>query len=218
VMARGVDTELFSPRHRDSALRSAWGAAADTVVMLCVGRIAAEKNLGLLHDAWQAAQRRGLRVKLVVVGDGPMRAELERQWPGVFFTGLKRGHELAGIYASADLFVFPSLTETYGNVVPEAMASGLPVVAFNCAAASQLIQPGLDGQLADCDKPEQFVELACQAASSAASCSAMGVHARARVQAQGWDRIVNDLERLMLDLVENHGITTRSLEWRPAMN
>ena len=153
-----------------------------------------------------------------MVGDGPIRSELERQWPGVQFTGLQRGHELARIYASADLFVFPSLTETYGNVVPEAMASGLPVVAFDCAAASQLIRSGCDGYLAACDNPAQFVEQVCLAAASAQSRSAMGNHARARAQDQGWDRIISDLEHVMLDLLESPGTSPEPLEWRPVMN
>ena len=111
--------------------------------MLHVGRLSPEKNLTLLAEAWEqvsAQNTSGRKLHLVIVGDGPSRAELQRRLPNAVFTGALTGEPLAAAYASADVFVFPSLTETFGNVVTEAMASGLAVCAFDTAAAHQHIQ------------------------------------------------------------------------------
>ena len=131
VVSRGVDTRQFDPRHRSAGLRRQWGAGDDDLVLAYVGRLAAEKNLGAVlaaHDALRGSM--GDAVKLVFVGDGPMRAELAARCPQAVFAGQRGGEDLAAHFASADLFLFPSLTETFGNVTIEAMASGLPVVAL----------------------------------------------------------------------------------------
>jgi glycosyltransferase involved in cell wall biosynthesis len=148
VVSRGVDTRLFDPQRRSAALRRTWGAGDDDLVLAYGGRLAAEKNLGAVlaaHDALRESM--GDAVKLVFVGDGPQRAELAARCPQAVFAGQRGGEDLAAHYASADLFLFPSLTETFGNVTIEAMASGLPVVAFDCAAAAQCIQSGRNGLL-----------------------------------------------------------------------
>ncbi|MET0936188.1 MAG: glycosyltransferase family 1 protein, partial [Luteibacter sp.] len=137
VLRRAVDTRQFHPDHRDSGLRDSWGAGDDTPVMLSVGRIASEKNLHVVAEAFQALRRRSPGARCVIVGDGPERAALQAAHPDIIFTGTQRGDRLAAHYASADLFVFPSLTETFGNVVLEAMASGIPVVAYAEAAARE---------------------------------------------------------------------------------
>ena len=128
LMARGVDAGLFNPAKRSQALRENWGLDADDIAVLHVGRLAAEKNLTLLQPCLQALQNTHpqRRLRLVVVGDGPQRAALEQQMPDAVFCGAQRGEALAEHYASGDLFLFPSLTETFGNVVLEAMASAWP--------------------------------------------------------------------------------------------
>ena len=116
--ARGLeDTTLFSPRRRDLALRQQWGAAADVPVVLHVGRLAAEKNLELAITAFEAIRRIQPAARLVLVGDGPLAARLHARHPEFVYCGMRRGEDLAAHYASADLFLFPSLTETFGNVV-----------------------------------------------------------------------------------------------------
>lgn len=145
VVMRGVDTALFNPARRNPALRAAWGAGDDDCVITCVGRLAPEKGLGLLTHVFSTLRKAQANVRLVLVGDGPMRAELMRMCPQALFVGERRGEDLAAHYASADMFVFASLSETFGNVVPEAMASGLPVVAFDHAAAAELIIDGVNG-------------------------------------------------------------------------
>ncbi|MGB5064300.1 MAG: glycosyltransferase family 1 protein, partial [Candidatus Competibacter sp.] len=139
VLARGVDTRLFDPAHRDPALRRSWGASPTDPVALYVGRLAAEKNLQLVLAAYRALRAIQPTTRLVLVGDGPLAVRLQARHPEIVFPGMRIGADLAAHYASADLFLFPSLTETFGNVTLEAMASGLAVVAFDYAAARRHI-------------------------------------------------------------------------------
>jgi glycosyltransferase involved in cell wall biosynthesis len=136
-LARGVDTALFTPERRDDALRRAWGLETDDLAVIHVGRIAPEKNLGLVVQAYHAIRACVPTARMIWVGDGPALADLRRRHPDHVFCGMQRGEALARHYASGDLFLFPSLTETFGNVVVEAMASGLAVVAFHTGAARE---------------------------------------------------------------------------------
>jgi glycosyltransferase involved in cell wall biosynthesis len=197
VVARGVDTAQLDPAKRNASLRRLWVAGDDTVVVLCVSRLASEKNMTLLWRAFDAIQRRGIDARLVLVGDGPQRAQLQSLCRGAHFAGVRRGEDLAAHYASADLFVFPSLTETFGNVVPEAMASGLPVVAFDHAAAGQLIRHGDNGWLAPPTDAAQFVALATSAAADGATLRVVGGRARAAALALDWQRVIDDLEAVL---------------------
>lgn len=139
VLSRGVDCEAYGPGRRCGELRGAWGLADDDPAVLCVGRLAPEKNVELLVRLALELARDAPRAKLVLVGDGQARRRLKRDIPWAVFAGQRIGDDLATHYASADVFVFPSLTDTFGNVVPEAMASGLPVVAFDRGAARELV-------------------------------------------------------------------------------
>jgi glycosyltransferase involved in cell wall biosynthesis len=154
---RGVDLQQFAPHFRSPALRERLGAAA-LPILLFVGRLVREKNLDDLAAAVQVLRERNHRFQLVLVGDGPMRAELEARLPWAHFAGHQEGADLARWYASADLFVFPSTTETFGNVTLEAFASGLPVVAANCGGARDLVVPGVTGLLARPADPVSFAD------------------------------------------------------------
>ncbi len=160
VLSRGVDVQLFNPGRRDSVLRSEWGAGDKDLVVMIVSRIAPEKNLGLAIEAFERIRANQPTARMVCVGDGPIREALMRRHPEVRFVGTKHDVELARHYASADLFLFPSLTETFGNVVSEALASGLPVVAFDYAAASSLIKNGINGQRVDRGDDAGFIAAA----------------------------------------------------------
>jgi glycosyltransferase involved in cell wall biosynthesis len=157
VLHRAVDADLFHPRHRDPALRAAWGAGANDPVVIYVGRIAAEKNLDLAVRAFRALQERVPTARFVWVGDGPVRARLAAANSDFFFAGALGGEDLARHYASADLFAFPSLTETFGNVTLEAMASGLAVVAFDRGAAHEHLADGICGMRVPVDDAAGFV-------------------------------------------------------------
>jgi glycosyltransferase involved in cell wall biosynthesis len=198
VVARGVDTQRFTPSKRSEALRASWGARPGTQVVLCVGRLAPEKNLGVLLDAVQAmrADVSGpeQRLRLVLVGDGPERQRLQQRCPDAFFAGVRHGDDLAAHYASADVFLFPSTTETFGNVVPEAMASGLAVVAYDHAAAGQLIRHGDNGLLARYDDASEFCRVARRIAGDWTLMRALAAQARATASRMDWTRIIEAIE------------------------
>lgn len=198
VVARGVDTRGFAPEHRSDELRRSWLAGHDDLVVLCVGRLAPEKNLALLAHAFDAIAVGHPRARLVLVGEGPQRAELAQRLPGAVFAGQRRGAELAAHYASADLFLFPSLTETFGNVTAEAMASALPVVAFDYAAAAQLITPGASGLLVPFGDEAEFTRTALMLARSRELRGVLGRAARQRALQQDWDSVIARFELELL--------------------
>ena len=137
VLRRAVDTALFHPDRRSDTLRRSWGVEDGDLAVVHVGRLAAEKNLDLAIRAFEVIRAQHPRARLVMVGDGPLREALAAQHPHVVFAGMRHGEDLASHYASGDLFLFPSLTETFGNVTLEALACGVPVVAFDYAAARE---------------------------------------------------------------------------------
>ena len=194
VVPRGVDTRRFDPEGRQQALRTQWGADRGELVIGHVGRLAAEKNLGLVITAWRAVRAFRPNARLVFVGDGPMRTELQQTCPGAVFTGLQRDDALAEHFASLDLFLFPSITETFGNVTLEALASGLPVVAFDHAAAGQVIDHGRDGLLAPLGDAGAFVREAAALARDPVRRAALGAAARARALTLGWDAVLTRFE------------------------
>jgi glycosyltransferase involved in cell wall biosynthesis len=201
VISRGVDASLYSPARRSEALRAAWGAEPDDPVAITVGRLAPEKNLPLAVEAFVAARRSVPRARLVLVGEGPLRERLAAGNPDVVFTGMLRGEELAAHYASADVFLFPSLTETFGNVCLEAMASGLSLVAFDDGAARELVRHGENGLLAACLDPRAFVEHAVRVVSDRALARRLGAAARDTAEGRGWDAVGDRLETVMLQVV-----------------
>lgn len=198
VIARGVDTKLFNPERRDEALRASWGVGPRDPVLIHVGRFAAEKNLACLAEAYEAAWSRMPNAKLVLVGDGPERRAFQARFPDAIFAGVRKGEDLAAHYASGDIFLFPSLTETYGNVTLEAMASGLAVVAFNYAAAADLIRHDASGLLAPYGDGAAFVRLAAGLAAAPARATELGAQARNEAATRGWDRVVRQLEATLL--------------------
>lgn len=203
VVGRGVDTVRFDPRHRSEDLRAHWGASADAPVLLCVGRLAAEKNLDVLLDAWRSVKERTPAARLVLVGDGPLRAELMQRCPDAIFAGQRTGEDLSRHYASADLFVFPSLSETWGNVVTEAMASGLPVIAWDRAAAAELVRSGENGARVSCGDVEGFHAAVLQAVADPVALHRQGQAARALSLELGWDGIVVMVEEEMRAIVSS---------------
>lgn len=194
VVARGVDTKLFNPARRSLALRASWGAGADTQVVICVGRLAPEKNLDLLLDATEAMREEDPQLRLVLVGDGPDRARLAQRAPTAHFAGVRRGEDLAAHYASADVFVFPSTSETFGNVIPEAMASGLAVLAFDHAAAGQLLRHGDNGLLVGPGDSAGFCRMGQRLAGDAEQVRRLGRQARTMAGQLDWAHIVDAVQ------------------------
>jgi len=196
VVARGVDTQLFHPGQRSTAMRAQWQAHDDTVVLLSVGRLAAEKNLDLIVSTYQALVQNGRPVKLVFAGDGPYRSKLQADCPQAVFTGMCSHAELAVIYASSDLFLFPSLTETFGNVTLEAMASGTPVLAFDCAAATEVIEDRKNGWLVKGEDGQDYIRKALALTENANDLVQAKVQAHASIQPWDWQQIVSQVEAI----------------------
>lgn len=155
---RGVDRERFSPSHRSQEWRSELDIAPRDVVVLFVARLKWEKNLKVLCEILQRLHTGSERITSVIVGDGVAYGHLTRTLPRTRFTGRLSGSALATAYASSDIFLYPSTTDTFGNVTLEAMASGLPTVCADAPGSRSLVQPGTTGYLADPDSIEQFVE------------------------------------------------------------
>jgi glycosyltransferase involved in cell wall biosynthesis len=194
VVARGVDTALFNPSRRSAELRAQWRADAQTVVLISVGRLALEKNLGQVMASYESLKSAGAKVKLVLVGDGPMREAIAQRCPDAIFAGMLSHDALATYYASADLFLFPSLTETFGNVTVEALASGLPVLAFDCAAATDWVKQGVNGWLVSEAEPEAYVSTAMKVAMNPELLTQVASSTRSQVSQLDWDQISEQVE------------------------
>ncbi len=204
VVSRGVDTQLFHPDKRSAVLRSAWGVTDDTPVAMLVSRLAPEKNLPVVIQAFEQMRSAEPRCKLVIVGDGPARAELEKQQhPNVIFAGMRTGEDLAAHYASGDIFIYPSVTETYGNVTVEAMSSGLATIAYDYAAAHKHIRHDVNGLLAPYDDTASFVAQTKALVSDSARIKRLRTEARMTVESPTWEDVAGHLEAVLIDLVRN---------------
>jgi glycosyltransferase involved in cell wall biosynthesis len=201
IMPRGVDTGHFSEKLRSPHLRATWNAEPLDVVLLSVGRLAVEKNLDLLIKSYMHAKNIEPRTKLVVVGDGPLRDSLQKKCPEAIFAGRKSGLELAEYYASADIFVFPSLTETFGNVTIEAMASGLAVVAYRHAAAGDLIMTGNNGITVDPGDENAFIHAVTTTLMNQSLIRRLGFAAIATAKQQSWQEIVRRTECIWREIL-----------------
>ena len=166
-------------------------------MVTCVGRLAREKNLELLLGAFEAIRRSVPCARLVLVGAGPLQDELQTRAPDAVFAGQRRDDDLAAHYASADLFLFPSMSETFGNVTTEALASGLPVVAFDHAAAAQLIIDGEQGVCVPFGDAQSFVKASVALAVDATRRERFSRAARARALELDWDSIVHRFESVL---------------------
>lgn len=191
VVARGIDTRLFNPGRRSAELRRAWGVGEHDLVAACVGRVAAEKNLPLAFEALAAIRQSRPEARLLVVGDGPLLRKLSQRSDSsqAIFAGVRHAADLAEHYASADLFLFPSLTETFGNVVPEALASGLPVVAYQAAAAADLIRAGDNGTTVAPGDSKAFIAAAVAQAATLPASDSKRWETSAAVAHLDWEHI-----------------------------
>ena len=196
LLGRGVDTQLFSPTRRDPSLRASWGAVDTAPVFLSVGRVAAEKNIPLVMRAFEQAHQAQPQARFVVVGDGPLRESWQKAQPWVHFAGMQRGEDLARHYASADVLLFPSETETFGNVVLEGMASGLVVAAYDYAATAQHIRHEENGiKVAKGDETAWLEQvLAC---CDLTTFIPMREAARRSAEPLSWDHIVERFEAIL---------------------
>jgi len=211
VLGRGVDSALFTPARRSAALRRAWRAEPGDLVVAHVGRLAAEKNIGLAIDAFRAIQRVHARAKFILVGDGPLRVALQKKNPDLIFCGTCAGVSLAEHYASADVFLFPSETETFGNVTLEALASGLAAIAYDYAAAHLHIDHGVNGILANYGDAGAFTDAAVNLTRAPAALAELRRQARRRAEALDWQRVVQAFADFLLSEPEHRAEIERDL-------
>ncbi|MEL1264981.1 glycosyltransferase family 1 protein [Pseudoxanthomonas putridarboris] len=202
-LARAVDASHFSPLRRDDDLRAQWGVGADGLVAIYVGRIAAEKNLELAVKAFRALKQQHPDARFVWVGDGPSRAKLAQDNPDFVFCGVQRGDALARHFASGDLFLFPSHSETFGNVTLEAMASGVPTVAFNYGAVREHLLDGVHGAAVQDDAG--FVDATLRLAADPARRRAMGQAASDAMRALRPEQVATDFDALLTELAQTRG-------------
>ncbi|MCI2262500.1 glycosyltransferase family 4 protein [Xanthomonas indica] len=200
LLARAVDSKQFEPQRRDAQLRAQWGLHDDDCAVLYVGRIASEKNLPLAVRAFRQLQQLRPRARFVWVGDGPLRERLAQENPDFIFCGIQRGDALARHFASGDLFLFPSRSETFGNVTLEAMASGVATVAFDYGAAREYLRDGLNGAAVADD--DAFIAAALRLGSDDALRRRLGEAACASMQQLRPERVVADFDALLNQLAQ----------------
>ena len=186
ILPRGLDTELFHPARRDPAFFEKFGTCNGEVRLLYVGRISREKDLDLLVTAYRRLRNEGLPIQLFVVGHGPYSEALAKSLPEAFFTGYLTGTELATAYASADIFVFPSTTDTFGNVILEAQACGVPVIVSDSGGPKELVEDGMNGLITRSRDVDDFTRAIRSLIADAALRERMGSAARKSVIDRSW--------------------------------
>jgi glycosyltransferase involved in cell wall biosynthesis len=188
ILPRGLDTELFHPDRRNSAFFEKFGASNGAIRLLYVGRVSREKDLDLLGEAYRRLRKEGLPVQLIVVGDGPYSEAFAKSLPGAFFTGYLRGRELAAAYASADIFAFPSTTDTFGNVILEAQASGLPVVVSDSGGPKELVADKATGLITKSHDVDDFTRAIRTLVTDRPLRERLATSARESVTDRSWPR------------------------------
>ena len=196
-LPRAVDVAHFDPRLRDESLRMQWGVAPAGFAAIYVGRIALEKNLGLAVRAFRELQRVRPDARFVWIGDGPAREALERDHPDFVFRGVQRGESLARHFASGDLFVFPSHSETFGNVTLEALASGVPTIAFDYGAAREYLRDGVHGAALRDGDDAGFIDAVVRLGRDDELRGAMRMAARAAVAGLRPEKVAADFDALL---------------------
>ena len=189
IWTRGIDRAQFNPARRSEDFRSAHGIARDDFVVSFLGRLVLEKGLDVFADAIDAAVTKGARLKVLVIGDGPARAWFADRLPDAIFTGQLSGPDLAVALASTDVFLNPSITETFGNVTLEAMACGLPVVAAAASGATSLVRDGKTGTLVEPGAIDDFAAALCAYAAKPALRAKHGAAGLAFAKKADWDSI-----------------------------
>jgi glycosyltransferase involved in cell wall biosynthesis len=199
LWARGVDTELFSPAQRSEQWRKENGFIQSDLIVTFVSRLVWEKNLKTYVDT---IKKLGNKVKPMIVGNGPAMEELQQMLPGAHFTDFITGEELACAYASSDVFLFPSDTETFGNVTLEAMASGLPCVVADAPGSKSLVEPGINGYLAPPRDTKIFAEWVTKIINNKMLREKMAKSARRKALAYSWENVNGELLKNYRNILE----------------
>lgn len=193
IWARGIDTELFSPEKRSEEWRKKAGFAPDDIVVAFVSRLVWEKELATFIESVKAVAKKNPKVRALVVGEGPAKEEAQAMLPKAHFTGFCKGEDLARAYASSDVFLFPSHTETFGNVTLEAMASGLPCIVADAIGSKSLVEDGINGYLAGARNIADFTVKLEMVVTHHDMLHQMGRASREKALDYTWDKINGSL-------------------------
>tara|TARA_R110002126_G_scaffold3477_2_gene19816 strand:+ start:12041 stop:13201 length:1161 start_codon:yes stop_codon:yes gene_type:complete len=202
VWTRGVDTSLFNPEKRDLEFRRSIGFKDDEVVITFVSRLVWEKELGTFVESVKRVKAKNPKVRAMVVGSGPVKEEVEQLLPEAHFTGFVKGDELARAYASSDVFLFPSHTETFGNVTLEAMSSGLPCIVADAIGSKSLVDDGVNGKWAEKENVKDFTEKLEWMLSDKARRKEMGKKSREMAMSYEWNTINSGLVKNYREALE----------------
>ena len=189
IWSRGVDRDIFNPNRRSAEWRSGLGIADDEVAIGFVGRLVMEKGLDIFSDAIDQLQARGVRHRVLIIGEGPARDWFQRRLPQAVFAGFQKGEDLGRAVASADMLFNPSVTETFGNVTLEAMAVGLPVVAARATGSESLVADGVTGRLIPPGRTGLFADALQHYCEDDAARAAAGAAGLAASERYGWDQV-----------------------------
>jgi glycosyltransferase involved in cell wall biosynthesis len=201
IWTRGVDAEMFSPERRSDALRREWGVHDQRPALIYVGRLSREKGVQLLPSVSRSLRDARLPHRLIFVGDGPMRAELQHTCPDALFTGAQPHERVAEMMAASDLFLFPSRTDTLGNVVLEAQAAGLPVLVSDAGGPRENIKPGETGFICEDEGPLNMTMLAARLLSDRPRRLQMARAARQYALGRRWDVALAPLYQTYRDAI-----------------
>jgi phosphatidylinositol alpha 1,6-mannosyltransferase len=201
IWTRGVDRDQFSPERRDLEWRRSLGIGDDEMVVAFLGRVVMEKGLDVFADAILALIDRGVRHRVLVIGDGPARPWFEQQLPDAIFTRQLTGGDLARAVASSDVLLNPSITEAFGNVTLEAMACGLPVIAAEATGATNLVRNRVTGTLVEGAEPEEMADALAAYAEDPELRRRHGDAGLAVAQTMDWDSINSSVVRVYMHAI-----------------
>jgi glycosyltransferase involved in cell wall biosynthesis len=212
IWTRGIDRDIFTPARRDLGWRQALGIADDVPVIGFIGRLVMEKGLDVFSDTIDQLTVRGVRHKVLVVGEGPARQWFENRLPDAVFTGFQKGPDLGRAVASMDMLFNPSVTETFGNVTLEAMACGLPTVAARATGSESLVTQGVTGRLIRPGAIGAFADALQAYCTDAGARADAGRAAQARAERNGWDQVNQALVDTYLRVIRQRaqGLAPRS--------
>ncbi|MBT2135868.1 glycosyltransferase family 1 protein [Croceibacterium sp. LX-88] len=216
IWSRGVDREIFDPRHRDLEWRRSLGIADDDVVVGFLGRLVMEKGLDVFADTVARLRSQGAPHKVLVIGKGPAHDWFAERVPGAIFAGMLTGGDLGRAVASMDMLLNPSVTETFGNVTLEAMASGLPVVAARATGSTSLVVDGETGRLVEPGDSAAFAEVIATYIRDAALRHKHGAAGELRSLTYSWDAINGSVAELYLRLAERKALVSAAPRQRPS--
>ena len=215
IWARGVDRTQFTPERRSLEWRRAHGIGDEEMVVCFLGRLVLEKGLDVFADAIDAARAKDVPLRVVAIGDGPARGDFQQRLPDAVFTGQLTGPELATALASTDIFLNPSITETFGNVTLEAMASGLPVLAAAASGTTSLIKHGVTGQLSEPGDIDAFADELAMYQRDPALRAAHGAAGLEFAKTMDWDEITAVVMHVYERVIDRRNRVSRRFPWRP---